>query len=53
MQKVFDKLEIYLLPLATKIGSQRHMLAIRDAFSSIGALLIIGSMVSLINNPCR
>ncbi|STY44185.1 PTS system oligo-beta-mannoside-specific EIIC component [Listeria grayi] len=47
---IFTKMEKYLLPISARIGAQRHMLAIRDAFSSIMAALIVGSVASLINN---
>ncbi|WP_050776966.1 PTS transporter subunit EIIC [Listeria grayi] len=47
---IFTKMEKYLLPISARIGAQRHMLAIRDAFSSIMADLIVGSVASLINN---
>lgn len=50
MNKIFDVLERKLLPVAGKIGSQRHMCAIRDAFSVMMAPLIIGSLAVLINN---
>ncbi|MCL2560491.1 MAG: PTS sugar transporter subunit IIC [Turicibacter sp.] len=49
MQKFFEVLERTLLPFAGKIGSQRHMAAIRDAFSVIMTPLIIGSLAVLIN----
>ena len=50
MGAIFGKLEDVLLPIAAKIGSQRHMMAIRDAFSVIMPALIVGSLASLINN---
>lgn len=48
--KFFIALEEKILPIASKIGSQRHMLAIRDAFSVIMSALIIGSLATLVNN---
>lgn len=48
--KIFGKLEKFLLPVATKIGSQRHMLAIRDTFSVIMPALIVGSLATLVNS---
>lgn len=48
--KLLQMLEDKLLPVAAKIGTQRHMLAIRDAFSVIMPALIVGSMATLINN---
>lgn len=50
MGGIFEKLENVLLPIASKIGNQRHMMAIRDAFSVIMPALIVGSLASLINN---
>ncbi|MGX8797308.1 PTS sugar transporter subunit IIC [Fusibacter sp. JL298sf-3] len=43
-------MEEKFIPVAAKIGAQRHLVAIRDAFVSIMALLIAGSMGVLINN---
>lgn len=36
--------------IAGKIGSQRHLAAIRDGFVTMMPLLIVGSLVTLINN---
>ncbi len=43
-------LEKRLLPLAARIGSQRHLTAIRDGFVAIMPIMIIGSFAILINN---
>jgi|SRR5690625_2380398 len=50
MQKVGDLLEEYLVPLATKLNSQRHIAAVRDAFIISFPLVMAGSIVLLINN---
>jgi PTS system cellobiose-specific IIC component len=36
--------------IANKIGSQRHLGAVRDGFVSLLPLMIVGSLVTLINN---
>lgn len=36
--------------VASKIGNQRHLAAIRDGFITLMPLLIVGSIVTLINN---
>lgn len=43
-------LEKNFVPIAAKIGSQRHLIAIRNGFVSIMPLMIVGSMAVLINN---
>lgn len=43
-------MEEKFVPIAAKIGAQRHLVAIRDSFVAIMALLIAGSMGVLINN---
>lgn len=43
-------LEEKFIPLASKIGSQRHLVAIRDAFVGIMPLTIVGAVAVLINN---
>ncbi|KGX86861.1 PTS cellobiose transporter subunit IIC [Pontibacillus litoralis] len=39
-----------VMPVAGRIGSQRHLVAIRDGFVAIMPLIIIGSLAVLINN---
>lgn len=43
-------LEEKFVPLAAKIGSQRHLVAIRDAFVVIMPVTIVGAVAVLINN---
>lgn len=50
LNKFMRLMENKFVPLASKLGSQRHLIAIRDAFISIMPLAIIGSLAILINN---
>ncbi len=50
MSKVIEFLEKYFVPVAGKIGAQRHLVAIRDGFVAIMPLIIAGSLAVLINN---
>lgn len=50
MQKFMDWMEQYIVPIASKIGAQRHLVAIRDGFATIMPLMIIGSFGLLIHN---
>ncbi|MEH6942489.1 PTS cellobiose transporter subunit IIC [Bacillus sp. JJ722] len=50
MNAIIQFLEKYFVPLAGKIGSQRHLVAIRDGFVAIMPLIILGSFATLINN---
>lgn len=50
MQKFMDWMERYIVPIASKIGAQRHLVAIRDGFATIMPLMIIGSFGLLIHN---
>ena len=43
-------LEEKFVPLAARIGSQRHLVAIRDAFVVIMPVTIVGAIAVLINN---
>ena len=47
---MFQWLEKNFVPVAARIGSQRHLVAIRDGFISIMPLTILGSFAVLINN---
>ena len=42
--------EEHFIPVAAKIGAQRHLVAIRDGFIAIMPLIIAGSIAVLINN---
>lgn len=50
MNAFIQFLEKYFVPVAGKIGSQRHLVAIRDGFVAIMPLIILGSFATLINN---
>ncbi|SHE69405.1 PTS system, cellobiose-specific IIC component [Seinonella peptonophila] len=50
MSKAMQLLEEKFMPVAGRIGSQRHLIAIRDGFVAIMPLIIVGSLVILINN---
>lgn len=42
-------LEKHFVPIAARIGSQRHLVAVRDGFVSIMPIIILGSLATLIN----
>lgn len=50
MRGIISFLEKYFVPVAGRIGSQRHLVAIRDGFVAIMPLIVAGSMAVLINN---
>ena len=50
MEKFMVFMDKYILPYATKLGGQRHLVAVRDAFIVMIPLTIIGSFATLINN---
>ncbi|MEB8701784.1 PTS cellobiose transporter subunit IIC [Bacillus cereus] len=50
MQKFIAFMEKYLVPVAGRIGSQRHLVAIRDGFIAVMPLILVGSFAVLINN---
>jgi PTS system cellobiose-specific IIC component len=43
-------LEEKFVPIAAKIGSQKHLLAIRDAFAGLMPLVLVGALAVLLNN---
>ncbi|WEV36502.1 PTS transporter subunit EIIC [Lactobacillus sp. ESL0677] len=47
---VSDKINKLVLPLATKIGNQRHLVAIRDAFVDITPIIMVNSVFILLNS---
>lgn len=49
MNRLVTLLEKYLVPFASKIGQQRHLVAVRDAFVVSMPLMILGSLGTLIN----
>ncbi|WP_175414304.1 PTS cellobiose transporter subunit IIC [Halalkalibacterium halodurans] len=50
MNPVMQWMEKHFIPVAGRIGSQRHLVAVRDGFVAIMPLIIIGSFAVLINN---
>ena len=42
-------MEKHFMPVAAKIGGQKHLVAIRDAFVSIMPVTIVGSIAVLLN----
>jgi cellobiose PTS system EIIC component len=50
MKKIMAFLEKYFVPFAGKVGSQRHLVAIRDGFVAIMPLILVGSLAVLFNN---
>ncbi|MFU7518046.1 PTS sugar transporter subunit IIC, partial [Clostridium sp. HCS.1] len=50
MEKFMNFIERYIVPVASKIGAQRHLVAIRDGFATIMPLMIIASFGLLIHN---
>ncbi|MFC6177285.1 PTS sugar transporter subunit IIC [Companilactobacillus huachuanensis] len=51
MDNFVNFLNAKILPVANKIGTQRHMMAIRKGVISTLPLTIVGSFFTLINNP--
>ncbi len=50
MKKFLEFMEKYFVPVAGRIGSQRHLVAVRDGFISIMPLILAGSVAVLLNN---
>ena len=50
MEKFMAFMDKYISPYAAKLGAQRHLVAVRDAFVAMIPLTIIGSLATLINN---
>ena len=50
MNKLMEVLEKYFIPVAAKIGSIRHLVAVRDGFVAIMPIIIAGSFAVLLNN---
>ena len=49
MTGFMDWMENRFMPVATKIGNQRHLVAIRDGFISIMPITMVGSIATLLN----
>lgn len=50
MKSFIAFMEKYFLPVASKIGNERHLIAIRDGFATTMPLMILGAFAVLINN---
>lgn len=50
MKKFFEWMEEHFVPIASRIGSQRHLVAIRDGFATIMPLIMAGAFAVLFNN---
>jgi PTS system cellobiose-specific IIC component len=50
MRSFMEFMERYFVPVAARIGGQRHLVAIRDGFVSIMPLILAGSFAVLLNN---
>lgn len=50
MDKFVNFMEKHFIPIASKIGSERHLVAIRDAFMVTMPLMILGALAVMINN---
>ena len=49
MNKFMNWMEEHFMPVAARIGSQRHLVAIRDGFISIMPITMVGSIAVLLN----
>lgn len=49
MNKFTEWMENYFVPVAAKIGSEKHLVAVRDAFISIMPITMAGAVATLIN----
>ena len=50
VEKFMAFMDKYITPYAAKMGAQRHLVSVRDAFVAMIPLTIIGSLATLINN---
>lgn len=50
MNKFVEFMEKHFIPVASKIGAQRHLVAIRDSFMISMPLMILGALAVMINN---
>ncbi len=49
MNKIMNFMERYFIPIATKVSTQRHLVAIRDSFIAILPITMVGSIAVLLN----
>ncbi|MFV0558747.1 MAG: PTS sugar transporter subunit IIC [Enterococcus sp.] len=50
MNKFVAFMEEHFIPVASKIGAQRHLVAIRDSFMVSMPLMILGALAVMVNN---
>jgi PTS system cellobiose-specific IIC component len=50
MSGFMNFMETKFVPVAAKIGAQRHLVAVRDSFAATMPILIAGSLAVLVNN---
>ncbi|MEO1772557.1 PTS system lactose/cellobiose-specific transporter subunit IIC, partial [Enterococcus sp. 665A] len=50
MDGFINFMERRFIPIASKIGAQRHLVAIRDSFMVTMPLMILGALAVMINN---
>lgn len=50
MKKFLELMEKYIVPIAAKVGGQRHLVAVRDAFVGMIAITMAGAFAVLFNN---
>ena len=50
MDRFINFMEKHFIPHASKIGNQRHLIAIRDAFTVTMPLMILGALAVMLNN---
>ncbi|MGL4737849.1 MAG: PTS sugar transporter subunit IIC [Cellulosilyticaceae bacterium] len=50
MDKFMAFMDKYIVPYAAKMGAQKHLVAVRDAFIAMIPITMIGSLAVLINN---
>ena len=50
MNKLVELMERTLVPVAAKIGSQKHLVAIRDSFAGTMPVMLAGALAVMLNN---
>ncbi|MCC0694754.1 MULTISPECIES: hypothetical protein [unclassified Clostridioides] len=50
MEKFMSFMDKYIVPVAAKVGAQRHLVAVRDAFIAMIPITMVGALGTLINN---
>lgn len=49
MNGFMNWMEMHFMPVAAKVGNQRHLIAIRDGFIAIMPITMVGSIAVLLN----